>query len=306
MSSYSERKYKRVVSYIEDQIGADVNRDLLKVALSEQDIAPLVVSTSPDDEIRARLFGQDGNGDIEDVQVVQLSSSIASTTTAQVTYLARALESNGLDEFISRVTDSNGNQIDPLTQAVTQSVGDDAVRVVSPDPLDVSAAEVDVDIATQSKSPLTITDDGNLAIAAWNAGTLTVTDDGSLNVAGTVSVEESSPLDVSATTVPVEIDKTSNDKSTTQLANSEDISAGVSHQIGRKEYSVFVSNTGSSQSDVTLSYSPDGGATYIGDPDGSVTISSGAGTIFAIDYDTTHVQVSASNTEPFDVWVVEQ
>lgn len=54
------------------------------------------------------------------------------------------------------VEDTNGTQIDPLTQAVFASVGGDELRVVSPSALDVSAAEVDVDLNSQSVGALDV------------------------------------------------------------------------------------------------------------------------------------------------------
>ena len=70
-------------------------------------------------------------------------------------------------------------------------------------PLDVSGAEVDVDINSQSLTPITVTDDGNLAVAAWNAGTLPVQEDTPLNVsAATVTIQEDNPVDVNVNSPP--------------------------------------------------------------------------------------------------------
>lgn len=56
-------------------------------------------------------------------------------------------------------------RIDALVAALTSN-GGDALRVSSPTPLDVSDAEVDVDLTTQTATPLTITDDGSLVVAS--------------------------------------------------------------------------------------------------------------------------------------------
>lgn len=148
MPANSERKYQRVISYIEDEVGADVNRDMLKVALSDQDITPLVVNTPAGEELRARLFGIDSQGNKEQVGVVPLDSDASVSSGAQITYLARALASNDLDEFITRVTNSAGSQVDPLTMDVTASVGNDELRIVTPNPIDVSASTVPVEQQT--------------------------------------------------------------------------------------------------------------------------------------------------------------
>jgi len=77
-----------------------------------------------------------------------LNAAIADDATSIVTYLSRALNSQGLDEFVSRVTDSTGSQIDPLTTAPLASVGSDSLLVDSNDPLDVSASTVPVEQQT--------------------------------------------------------------------------------------------------------------------------------------------------------------
>jgi len=93
---------------------------------------------------------------------------------------------------------------------------------------------------------------------------------------------------------------------TDQIASTADISGGVTQQIVAQHFTVYVENTGSSSSDITLSYSPDGTSTFLPDPDGVVTVSSGSSNAFEIGYDATHVQVTASNTEPFNVYVVQR
>jgi len=93
---------------------------------------------------------------------------------------------------------------------------------------------------------------------------------------------------------------------TDQIASTADISSGVTQQIVAQNFTVYVENTGASSSDITLSYSPDGASTFLPDPDGVVTVSNGSVNAFEIGYDATHVQVSASNTEPFNVYVVQR
>jgi len=88
-----------------------------------------VLETVGDDENRTRIYVEDGAGGITPLSTAQLNQSADASTVVQVQYIARALNSQGLDEFVSRVTDSAGTQIDPLTTAVTASQGGDQVRV---------------------------------------------------------------------------------------------------------------------------------------------------------------------------------
>ena len=218
MPSNSDRKYQRAVSYIEDQIGADVNRGLLKVALTEQDIETVAIESLPNDEVRTRVYGTGPGGEKNELSVVQLDDAIPPTEMVQPTYLARALQSENIDELISRVTDSDGNQIDPLTNRVTSSVGGDSVRVATPSPIDVSASEVDVDLASQSlslvstgleqisgqvQSAVDVADQIDKIQNILSGQTLTITDDGNFTIvdSGGNVIEE--PLDVSDAVVTV-------------------------------------------------------------------------------------------------------
>jgi hypothetical protein len=81
-----------------------------------------------DDELRVSLYATDDDGNLTEVQGEQLDQGISGTTFAQLTYMARALHSQGIDEFVTRVTDSTGTQIDPLSQDVTEGVSNDHVR----------------------------------------------------------------------------------------------------------------------------------------------------------------------------------
>jgi hypothetical protein len=87
-----------------------------------------ILESVGNDEARTRLFGPDDGGALQQAQVEALNNSPAAGTYAQVTYLARALNSQDLDEFITRVTDSGGAQIDPLNQDALDSVANDELR----------------------------------------------------------------------------------------------------------------------------------------------------------------------------------
>jgi len=112
-------------------------------------------------------------------------------------------------------------RIDALVAALVSN-GGDALRISSPAPLDVSSSEVDVNLTTQTASPLTITDDGSLAVASLpepldvssaevdvdlntqTLGAVTVTDDGSLVLdaanQSTLPVEQQSPVGIEDST----------------------------------------------------------------------------------------------------------
>lgn len=119
------------------------------------------------------ITGEDEEGNILSVGVETLDQSISTSEIGFITYLVRALSSVGQDEI--RVTSPNDLDVNISAQSVSEltttlnqaldSVGGDEVRVVSPsaldvsspNPLDVSAAEVDVDINAQSLGAITTT-----------------------------------------------------------------------------------------------------------------------------------------------------
>lgn len=112
------------------------------------------------------------------------------------------------------------NLIDQIQDALV-SAGGDELRIATPSPIDASAAEVDVDLNSQSLSPLVVTDDGSLAISSLpepldvsdaevdvdiqsqTLGTLTVTDDGSFQIVDSTDTVIEEPLDVSDAVVTV-------------------------------------------------------------------------------------------------------
>jgi len=93
---------------------------------------------------------------------------------------------------------------------------------------------------------------------------------------------------------------------TNQIASQADISGGVTQSISKQNATIYLENTGSNSSDITIRYSPDGSNTFIDDPDGTITVADGGSDIVEVGYDATDVEVEASNTEPFNVWVVER
>lgn len=67
------------------------------------------------DELRSLLLGTDTGGADQKVIAEQLDTEVDNTDVAILTWLARALNDIGLDELVTRVTDSTGNQVDPAT-----------------------------------------------------------------------------------------------------------------------------------------------------------------------------------------------
>lgn len=169
MPENSSRKYDQVISYIEDEVGVSIPRNVKRSAIAE--VEEPIASDGLPSNITA--FGGAVQSAVDVADQIDKIQNILSGQTLTVT-----------DDGNFTIVDSSGNTIE--------------------EPLDVSSSEVDININSQSLSPLTVTDDGNLSIATWDAGTLTVTDDGSLNIAGVISIQEDTPLDVSASTVTVQ------------------------------------------------------------------------------------------------------
>lgn len=107
----------------------DEGRLLTSQATSDGDELMDALNDVGEDEYRVRLFGLNSDGDLLEVQAIELDESAEDGSFGQLTYLARALNSQSIDELVARVTDSDGSQIDPMTADPLASVGDDEVRV---------------------------------------------------------------------------------------------------------------------------------------------------------------------------------
>lgn len=188
------------IAYIEDFIGADINRDLVKVAVADQDISSVDIEAPT---------GKPLNITLDEIKGTQLTGDDWTTLLQTIASIADALNSNGTDQLrvespsaldvsASEVdVDINSQSQSPLTTTddgsfnvndytgstvpteqqtpvqIENSSGTNIDPLAAGDqPLDVSASEVDVDINTQTASPLTVTDDGALAINAYNGTTL--------------------------------------------------------------------------------------------------------------------------------------
>lgn len=137
----------RTVDYIQDIVGADVPRDLIKVALVEQDLGQLDVSAA---EVDVNLNSQ---------SLSEIDVDLNSQTLAQ---LAANIDQIG-GQAQSAVDVANKiNQIN----AALASVSNDSLRVTSPDPLDASAAEVDVDLNALSYGTVPVNQQSPVSIEA--------------------------------------------------------------------------------------------------------------------------------------------
>jgi len=164
----------------------------------------------------------------------EADSGASATLIERVTALVDALTSGQADDEVRvalasdllsgdldvNLNAQNGNVDVTLSgDSLTANLDVDLAEV-SAAPLDVSAAEVDVDLNAQSLARLTskleLSDgssfgevqrkgsDLRTAIQQWNAGVLGIQEDSALDVsAATVSVQEASALDVSGATVTV-------------------------------------------------------------------------------------------------------
>ena len=189
-----ERKFRRVVNYIEDQIGADINRDLMRVAIEDEDIAnplpveqqtPVGVEDTGGNQVDPLAAGDQPFDVSGAVVTITDDGNLAVASLPEPLDVSSAevdvdLNSQSLSEVATNLSQIGGtaqsavdvaDKIDQIEDALA-SVGADSLRVASPNPLDVSAAEVDVDVASQSLGTVTVDDDGSLAINAYNGGTL--------------------------------------------------------------------------------------------------------------------------------------
>lgn len=187
---------KEEVAYVANFPGADIEDDVVVVRVGggELDIG--------DDEERKL-----GSVDIEDRDGRVLGDvEISSVKEAIETTLHDALSSEGEDSVLvstDEALDVSGEVVEVKQASAFEMVALKPIPINSESPLDVSAAEVDVDIASQSQSPITVTDDGSLAISVWDAGTVPTEQQSPIGIEGDVQVVSSQPLDVSGEVVEV-------------------------------------------------------------------------------------------------------
>jgi len=202
---------------------------------------PLESKPKIDEIEQSNIYIVDENGNVVRPQLDSATNRLLVDSASTIENLK---EIGGQTQSAVDVAD----KIDQIEDALA-SVGTDEMRVVSPNPLDVSAAEIDVDIATQSLSPLTITDDGAFAINAYNGGTLPVEQQTAVKVEDTTDTTID-PFDQADT------EQINGSDSGTGSANAAQLSLGDF----RKDVDVFVDTSGDAT--LTVEVSEDGGTTW--------------------------------------------
>ncbi len=127
------------------------------------------------DELRTRLYAVDTTNNLRNVDAAELGNAAASADVSLLTHMSRALDSQGLDELVSRLTDSTGTQVDPATNTDQPNFFDDDILDVDLTNSDYSSGEVNV----------RGTSDTVIKVRSESANTFTVTlqwTDGSGNV----------------------------------------------------------------------------------------------------------------------------
>jgi len=136
MARNFERKYRQVIDYVENQVGTDIDRDLLKVAIGAQDtsgaldfnveeiagvsqsggdLIAALQSTTDDDELRLRLFAEDESGNLAEIQGEELGTSLGGTETAVVTKMAEVLETvAGTEARVSIYAQDNAGNLSEI------------------------------------------------------------------------------------------------------------------------------------------------------------------------------------------------
>lgn len=184
MPEQASRRYGTNIQYIVDGVGYDVPRDVVSISLDDQELTSVIVDTPAGDQLDANLDqvgGTDQTGvDVAD-KLQQLADALQSAFDSDdqlrvdlENHNAGTLPVEQQTPIVLEGDDNAGNtesvQVEALDTALngTESavitavaralsdVGNAQVRVETPSPIDASAAEVDVDLNSQSV--------GNLAV----------------------------------------------------------------------------------------------------------------------------------------------
>jgi hypothetical protein len=157
-----------VVNYIEDFVGADIPRNLVRVALVTQDNNTLDVTTNPDGELMAKVVGSDGNR----IADIPLGKDASSGDEAILTKVADALQEVGNTQLrvdlqnnnagtlaveqqtAVSVENSAGTTIDPATVAIENALKSNDTDELVSRVTDSTGAEVDP-LARADVSPVT-------------------------------------------------------------------------------------------------------------------------------------------------------
>jgi hypothetical protein len=141
MPRNQERKYRKVIDYVEDEVGVDIPDDVKVAAVS--DVRDPLASEGMPSSIES-IGGEPQSAvdvankidliedALESAGTDELRSRIHDSTGAQIDPATKALEdalkANDVDEFVTRITDSGGTEVDPMNQDPLRSVGNDELR----------------------------------------------------------------------------------------------------------------------------------------------------------------------------------
>jgi len=259
------RSYTQTIDLVQDIVGSDIPRDLLRVAIVSQDVDNFASDIS--------TFGGQAQSAVD--------------VAARIDAIHAALASQGGDSL--RVALQSNNLGNLTVDLAAQSVGNLGVDLAAQ-----SVGNLGVDLAAQS---------------VGNVGVEQQTPVGIEDSTGTQidPLTQAVLASVAGDQLRVDIENAQPTEQTNQIAAAADISGGVSQKIDKRDFTVYVENTGSASIDISLAYSPDGATSFFPDPDvNATTVSAGGTLIVEVGYDATHVEVSGSNTEPCDVHVVQR
>ena len=126
----SGRSHTWVIDYLEDFPGADIPRDLIRVSIEDQNLSQ--VSSNIDEiggqaqsavDVANKIDQIHGALASQGTQILRVEQqtpiTLENTSDAEIdpatVALEAALKSNHTDEFISRITDASGSEINPST-----------------------------------------------------------------------------------------------------------------------------------------------------------------------------------------------
>ena len=141
MSGRDLTGHDTVVNYLEDFVGADIPRDLVRVAIADEESVTLTITTSDGDEIISKVVGSDGNR----IADIPLGTVPADGDEALLTKIADALQEVGNTQLRVDLENYNGSTI-PVEQQTAVKVEDSGGTT-----LDLLASD-DVNVITTSES----------------------------------------------------------------------------------------------------------------------------------------------------------
>ena len=187
----TDRKYKNIVDRVDDQVGADISRDKLEVAIAAVDVAGFkqnltqvggepqsavdvankidkledALASVGNDELRVDIGGS-GNLDVDLAE-----NSFGTITVTDDGSLAISAYNGGTlpteQQSPVGVEDSNGTQIDPLSNSDVSSVTDSTSTAATNVPLQLGEYRKDVDWFVDVSGSATLTVEVRVSGGTW-------------------------------------------------------------------------------------------------------------------------------------------